>query len=128
LGADAPFEEIDDLMEKAAKWAKELAVFKHAKIQAMRLASDPNAPVLPESMTLEELPASIEGDIARLFERGVQLSLPGHVNGNGKEAVRVLCHGRSEEFSISERRSALWIFGSPKHDTGQGLTGRGLHR
>ena len=86
LGADAPFEEIDDLMEKAAKWAEKIAAFKYAKIQAMRLASDPNAPVLPESMTLEELRESIEGDIARLRERGVQLSLPRHeVNGNGKE-------------------------------------------
>jgi hypothetical protein len=47
LGADAPFEEIDDLMDKAGKWAKELAAFKHAKIMAMKLASDPNAPVLP---------------------------------------------------------------------------------
>jgi hypothetical protein len=37
-------------------------------------------------MTLEELRESIEGDIARLRERGVQLSLPRHeVNGNGKE-------------------------------------------
>ena len=37
-------------------------------------------------MTLEKLRESIEGDIARLLERGVQLSLPGHINGNGKEA------------------------------------------
>jgi hypothetical protein len=68
LGADAPFEEIDDLLEKAAKCAEKIAAFKYAKIQAMRLASDPNAPVLPESMTLEELRESIEGDIARLRE------------------------------------------------------------
>ena len=58
-------------MEKAAKWAKELAAFKHAKIQAMRLASDPNAPVLPEHMTLEELRESIMADIERLRETGV---------------------------------------------------------
>ena len=86
LGADADFDAIDAAMDRAGKWAEKLAVFKHAKIQAMRLASDPNAPVLPETMTLEELRESIEGDIARLRERGVQLSLPTHeVNGNGKE-------------------------------------------
>ena len=86
LGADADFDAIDAAMDRAGKWAEKLVVFKHAKIQAMRLASDPNAPVLPETMTLEELRESIEGDIARLRERGVQLSLPRHeVNGNGKE-------------------------------------------
>jgi hypothetical protein len=93
LGADAPFEEIDDLMEKAAKWAEKIAAFKHAKIQAMRLASDPNAPVLPESMTLEELRESIMADIERLSQAGV-ISLPqprasGVVpatNGNGGES------------------------------------------
>jgi hypothetical protein len=75
LGADAPFDEIDDLMEKAARWAKELCAFKHPKIQAMRLASDPNAPVLPESMTLEELRESIMDDFKRLQDAGV-LTLP----------------------------------------------------
>ena len=75
LGADAPFDQIDDLMEKAAKWAKEIAVFKHGKIQAIRLPSDPNAPVLPENMTLDELRDSIKADLERLRERGV-LDLP----------------------------------------------------
>ncbi|HWW34306.1 MAG TPA: hypothetical protein VNZ23_03625 [Xanthobacteraceae bacterium] len=86
LGADAPFEEIDDLMEKAAKWAEKIGAFKYAKIQAMRLASDPNAPVLPEHMTLEELRDSIMADFERLREMGV-LSLPKReVNGNGNES------------------------------------------
>jgi hypothetical protein len=84
LGADAPFEQIDDLMEKAAKWAKEIAVFKHAKIQAIRLASDPNAPVLPEHMTLEELRESIMDDFKRLQDAGV-LTLPLQTNRNGEE-------------------------------------------
>ena len=75
LGADAPFDQIDDLMEKAAKWAKEIAVFKRGKIQAIRLPSDPNAPVLPENMTLDELRVSIMADIERLREMGV-LNLP----------------------------------------------------
>ena len=68
-------DQIDDLMEKAAKWAKEIAVFKHGKIQAIRLPSDPNAPVLPEHMTLDELRVSIMADIERLREMGV-LNLP----------------------------------------------------
>jgi hypothetical protein len=85
LGADADFEAIDDAMEKAGRWAKEICVFKHAKIQAMRLASDPNAPVLPENMTLEELRESIMADFERLREFGV-LSLPKReVNGNESE-------------------------------------------
>jgi hypothetical protein len=85
LGADAPFEEIDDLMEKAAKWAEKIGAFKYAKIQAMRLATEPNAPVLPEHMTLDELRESIMVDIERLRERGV-MSLPKReVNGNESE-------------------------------------------
>jgi hypothetical protein len=88
LGVDAPFDQIDDAMEKAAKWAKEICVFKHAKIQAMRLASDPNAPVLPEHMTLEELRDSIMADFERLRETGL-LSLPKReVNGNESEGDR----------------------------------------
>jgi hypothetical protein len=85
LGADAPFDQIDDLMDRAGRWAKELAVFRFAKIQAMRLATDPNAPTLPEQMSIEELRESIMADFERLREYGV-LSLPSHeVNGNGKE-------------------------------------------
>ena len=52
----------------------------------MRLATDPNAPVLPEHMTLEELRDSIMADFERLREMGV-LSLPKReVNGNGNES------------------------------------------
>ena len=95
MGADADFEAIDAAMEKAARWAKEICAFKHAKIMAMRLASDPNAPVLPESMTLEELRESIMADFERLRDAGV-LSLPKQgpaANGaapaaNGKGVVR----------------------------------------
>ena len=71
LGTDAPFDQIDDLMEKAAKWAKEIAVFKHTKIQAIRLAVDPNVPLLPENMTLDELRDFIMADLERLRETGV---------------------------------------------------------
>jgi hypothetical protein len=87
MGVDAPFEQIDEAMEKAARWAKEICAFKYAKIQAQRLASDPNPPVLPEHMTLDELRESIVADIERLREVGV-LTLPAikqEANGNGKE-------------------------------------------
>jgi hypothetical protein len=83
LGADAPFDQIDDLLEKAARWAKELVVFKHARISAMRLAVDPNAPTLPEKMSLEELRESIMDDFKRLQDAGV-LTLPLQTNGNGE--------------------------------------------
>jgi hypothetical protein len=86
MGADAPIEEIDDAMDRAGKWADKLAAYKYAKIQAMRLASDPNAPVLPEQMTLEELRLSIMGDIERLREMKV-LTLPHEVNAQN-DAVR----------------------------------------
>ena len=58
-----------------ARWAKEVAAFRHAKIQSIRLAGDPNAPVLPEHMTLDELRVSIMANIERLREMGV-LDLP----------------------------------------------------
>jgi hypothetical protein len=82
LGADAPFDQIDDAMDRAGKWAEKLAAFKHAKIMAMKLASDPNAVTLPEHMSLEELRESIMSDIERLREMKV-LQLPS-TNGNGK--------------------------------------------
>jgi hypothetical protein len=75
MGADADFEAIDDAMEKAGKWAKEIVAFKHARIMAIRLPSDPNAPIMPEHMTLDELRDSIMADIERLREMGV-LNLP----------------------------------------------------
>jgi hypothetical protein len=52
-----------------------VAAFRHAKIQSIRLAGDPNVPVLPENMTLDELRDSIMVDLERLRERGV-LDLP----------------------------------------------------
>ena len=50
-----------------ARWAKEVAAFRHAKIQSIRLAGDPNAP-LPERMTLDQLRESIIVDLDQLRE------------------------------------------------------------
>ena len=55
MGENADFDAIDAAMSETGKWAKEVAQFKHAKIQAIRLAVDPNMPTLPENMTLEQL-------------------------------------------------------------------------
>jgi hypothetical protein len=63
MGTEGDYDEVDKAWSETAKWAKEVAAFRHAKIQAIRLAGDPNAPVLPESMTLEQLRDSIMSDI-----------------------------------------------------------------
>ena len=52
-----------------------MAAFRHAKIQSIRLAGDPNAPVLAEHMTLDQLRESIIVDLEQLREMGV-LDLP----------------------------------------------------
>ena len=83
MGENADFDAIDAAMSETGKWAKEVAQFKHAKIQAIRLAVDPNMPTLPENMTLEQLCDSIMDDFERLREAGI-LSLPKH-NGNEEE-------------------------------------------
>ena len=75
MGQEGDYEEVDKAWSETGRWAKEVAQFKHAKIQAIRLGGDPNAPVLPENMTLDELRESIMADLERLRERGV-LDLP----------------------------------------------------
>jgi hypothetical protein len=66
----------EELPKRASgKWAKEVAQFRHPKIESIRLGGDPNAPLLPENMTLDELRDSILVDLERLRERGV-LDLP----------------------------------------------------
>jgi hypothetical protein len=75
MGQEGDYEEVDKAWSETGRWAKEVAQFKHAKIQAIRLGGDPNAPMLPENMTLDELRDSIWADLERLRERGV-LDLP----------------------------------------------------
>ena len=75
MGTEADFDLVDRAWSEAGRWAREVAAFRHAKIQSIRLAGDPNAPVLPEHMTLDQLRVSIMADIERLREMGV-LDLP----------------------------------------------------
>jgi hypothetical protein len=75
MGTEGDFNEVDKAWAETGRWAKEVAAFRHAKIQSIRLAGDPNAPVLPEHMTLDELRVSIMADLERLREMGV-LDLP----------------------------------------------------
>ncbi len=72
------------------------------KIQAIRLGGDPNAPVLPENMTLAELRDSIMADLERLRETGVlaeRLHLP------GERAQRQIRHARRKLFG---RQRLVW--------------------
>jgi hypothetical protein len=75
MGTEGDFNEVDKAWAETGRWAKEVAAFRHAKIQSIRLAGDPNTPVLPEHMKLDQLRVSIMADIERLREMGV-LNLP----------------------------------------------------
>ena len=75
MGTEADFDLVDRAWSEAGKWAREVANFRHPKIASIRLAGDPNGPVLPQDMTLDELRDSIKADIERLRETGV-LDLP----------------------------------------------------
>ena len=75
MGTEGDYDAVDRAWAETGKWAKEVAAFRHAKIQSIRLAGDPNAPVLPEHMTLDQLRESIIVDFERLREMGV-LDLP----------------------------------------------------
>jgi hypothetical protein len=75
MGTEGDYDAVDRAWAETGKWAKEVAAFRHAKIQSIRLAGDPNAPVLPEHMTLDQLRVSILADVERLREMGV-LDLP----------------------------------------------------
>jgi hypothetical protein len=61
MGTEGDYDAVERAWGETGKWAREVAQFRHAKIQAVRLAADPNAPLLPENMTLEQLRDSIPG-------------------------------------------------------------------
>jgi hypothetical protein len=69
MGTEGDYDAVDRAWAETGK--KEVAQFRHPKIESIRLAGDPNAPLLPENMTLEELRDSILVDLERLRERGV---------------------------------------------------------
>jgi hypothetical protein len=75
LGEEGDYDVLDRAWADVGRWAEKVANFRHPKVQAVRLAGDPNAPVLPENMTLDELRDSIMADLERLRETGV-LDLP----------------------------------------------------
>jgi hypothetical protein len=75
MGTEGGYDAVDRAWAETGKWAKEVAQFRHPKIESIRLGGDPNAPLLPENMTLDELRDSILVDLERLRERGV-LDLP----------------------------------------------------
>jgi hypothetical protein len=78
MGQEGDYEEVDKAWSETGRWAKEVAAFRHAKIQSIRLAGDPNAPVLPEHMTLDQLRESIILflQIALTFRRRQELDKP----------------------------------------------------
>jgi hypothetical protein len=80
IGSEADFDLVDKAWSETGKWAEKVAQFRHPKIQAIRLAGDPNAPVLPEKMTLDELRESIMADLERLRDTGA-LDLPRLLQG-----------------------------------------------
>lgn len=53
-----------------AKWAKEVATFRHAKIAAIKLAGDANDKILREQ-TLEQLRQGVMADLEKLADAGV---------------------------------------------------------
>ena len=80
MGTEADFDLVDRAWSEAGRWAREVANFRHPKVASIRLAGDPNKPLLPEDMTIEELRESILADLERLRDSGV-LQLPGPAQG-----------------------------------------------
>ena len=66
MGERADWEQVDRTMEQVGRWAKEVAVFRHAKLSSMKLAGDPNAPLGAHEMTMDQLRQAIMEDLSRL--------------------------------------------------------------
>ena len=70
FGEDSDWKAVDAAMETAmeavGRWAREVALYRHARLSAVKLAGDPNAPLIPDNMTLEQLRADIVNEVARL--------------------------------------------------------------
>lgn len=94
LGDYANWTSVDDAMEKAARWAKEVAVYRHSRLTAMRLAGDPNNPIrtIREDITADQLRDEILAEMERLglFEnagapQGIENRAVPVTNGSGEE-------------------------------------------
>jgi hypothetical protein len=62
MGAEADWNAIDSLMQKALAAAEKVARYRHAQLSAVKLAGDINARV-PDDATLDELVAKIKSDL-----------------------------------------------------------------
>jgi hypothetical protein len=70
LREEGDYDLLDKAWSECGKWAEKLAAFEHPRIQAIKLAADPNQPLLPENMSLEQLRESIMQDLERLRDAG----------------------------------------------------------
>ncbi len=81
-------------LDRAVAIAAMIAPYRHARLSAMKLAGDPNEPLIPDNMTLEQLRADIVAEVGRLGHileldavrepQGIENRIPvGSVNGDG---------------------------------------------
>ena len=66
-GEDRNEEDLDQAWAQAGKWAKEVAMFRHAKIAAIKLAGDPNEAKIGDQ-TIEQLRQGIMVDLEKLAD------------------------------------------------------------
>ncbi len=59
--------------KEAVAIAKEVAGFRHPRLSAVKIAGNPNEPLIPDNMTIEQLRQDIVSEVARL---GHVLDLP----------------------------------------------------
>jgi hypothetical protein len=106
IGSEADFDLVDKAWSGTGKWAEKVAQFRHPKIQAIRLAGDPNAPVLPEKMTLDELRESIMADLERCAIRARSIC-----RGYCKALLQIpmwICRRTAEVRLNNDRRPYFW--------------------
>ena len=82
-------------LDHAVSIAAMIAPYRHARLAAMKLAGDPNEPLIPDNMTMEQLRQDIVSEVARLGHildlpvvrepQGIENWLsPGPTNGEGE--------------------------------------------
>jgi hypothetical protein len=64
MGAQADWNAVDSLMQKAMAAAEKVARYRHAQLSAVRLAGDVNA--RPENVNLEELLETIRSELVTI--------------------------------------------------------------